>query len=512
MPTPTPPEPIEYPEPEDFIRTEDSLRAVREAQEEAQRLQRERIAQYDTGWANRRAADAIEYDASSFWNIAAEPLVTLPTPRITRISSPGSESEYSPVPVMYRCETCRQDVDDMHGRCMKCRQCCKCYVCTMCQATMGKVCRNCGRCAEGCCQCISCPNCMGRTIQLCPACNDCSRCCRRVLSQRCHYIEREELTFWTIPTVSKPIPRLPTKRYLSAEIEVADARSQAWEAPMPLDSLINFWKAGVVYDGSLGDRGFEINTAPAQGQLFIDQVTQLCKELNRFASTNDRCGCHIHVDARDFSDFEMKRLIYLYAAMEPILYTLVPYSRRDNRYCTMCARNLIRPILALDKAPKFDEVKEEIDIYYDKKVQRLTERTTTSRKTYADRLREALLTGVYGRTDIPFFREVKVTKGSGQSHHYRNLNLHSWFYRGTIELRMLEGTINANTIIGFASVVGSLMDTAFRMKDTEARSLYARCENLSINDRRVVFYNEILQTREQKDWARDRLTMWRDNG
>lgn len=96
----------------------------------------------------------------------------------------------------------------------------------------------------------------------------------------------------------------------------------------------------------MGDMGFEINTAPSKGTVFIKQVWDICSALQRQgAGVDERCGCHIHVDAVDYTYYELKRLLLFYAAVEPVIYGIVPDYRRTSHYCRPCGRQYFQAIM-----------------------------------------------------------------------------------------------------------------------------------------------------------------------
>jgi hypothetical protein len=56
------------------------------------------------------------------------------------------------------------------------------------------------------------------------------------------------------------------------------------------------------------------------------------------ASVNNSCGFHVHVDASDFSQRELARLLLVWMRIEPVVYFLVSPSRRNNSYANFLRR------------------------------------------------------------------------------------------------------------------------------------------------------------------------------
>jgi len=121
---------------------------------------------------------------------------------------------------------------------------------------------------------------------------------------------------------------------LAVEIEVA--ASQRSKAGMVVDNVVSSWGCSAVYDGSVrGNSPIEINTAPAKGDVFLQQIQELTDALKlQSATVNNTCGLHVHVDATDFTYYDLRRLILLYNKLEPALFRILPPSRRGNRFCS----------------------------------------------------------------------------------------------------------------------------------------------------------------------------------
>ena len=56
------------------------------------------------------------------------------------------------------------------------------------------------------------------------------------------------------------------------------------------------------------------------------------------ASVNNSCGFHVHVDAYNFSQRELARLLLVWMRIEPVVYFLVSPSRRNNSYAKFWRR------------------------------------------------------------------------------------------------------------------------------------------------------------------------------
>lgn len=222
-----------------------------------------------------------------------------------------------------------------------------------------------------------------------------------------------------------------SRRYIAAEIEVADLKSYALS--YDVESAVRKWNGQIVADGSLPSTGFEINTAPANGDLFIEQITQICDALaTAKAKVTRACGLHIHVDAKDLRFAEVRRLIRLWQMIEPAMFDMVPQTRRGSRYCMPCANRY------------GDSVKDG--------------------KIPYNEIRKGVTEGVYSEFS-QYSARRKKSKYDGSR--YYALNLHSWFHRGTVELRLPSATVKADKIIGWGRLMATIVDWAASHTDDD---------------------------------------------
>lgn len=88
------------------------------------------------------------------------------------------------------------------------------------------------------------------------------------------------------------------------------------------------------YDGSIsGSNGCEV-VSPILRNL--SSLKKVCKVINEAgAKVNKSCGLHVHFGAKDFTIAQWVRIIRNYAALEEIIDSFMPASRRgdNNGYC-----------------------------------------------------------------------------------------------------------------------------------------------------------------------------------
>lgn len=233
-------------------------------------------------------------------------------------------------------------------------------------------------------------------------------------------------TFHTAPTRRMN----PIRRHMGVEIEVASGYSEA------VGDAVRFWGGGIVPDDSLPPGGYEIVTAPASGDALAWQIWDVCHALhNAGAAVTPACGLHVHVDARDLGYAGIRRLLILYAKLELALFRLVHPRRMRGRFSVPCA----------------------------KMADRLSPVVRSPRQIGAE-----VRAAVYGAGWTPSVRDKKYHPAR-----YSALNVHSWFYRGTVEFRHHHGTIDADRIIWWAALCGAIVEASLR-GEGEIRALPAK--------------------------------------
>lgn len=208
-------------------------------------------------------------------------------------------------------------------------------------------------------------------------------------------------------------------RYIAAEIEVAKSDAENCEG---INETLKRWGARVVSDGSLPHTGYEINTAPARGTKFKREIVEICAALkNAKASVDRSCGLHIHVDARDITYLQLKRVIRVFIECENDVFSMIAPFRSRSGFCDKVGKNVWLKELANNK---------------------LTLRE----------FRNELVEEFYGG-DLDYAKEDK-----GHDNRYWAMNIHSWFYRGTLEFRCHQGSVNAKKIVNWGRICEAIIN------------------------------------------------------
>ena len=166
----------------------------------------------------------------------------------------------------------------------------------------------------------------------------------------------------------------------------------------------------------------------------IDTVQECIRALRKAgAKVNSSCGLHIHIDGANHTAQSLKNLIFTFRAKEDLIFKSVgTQQRRLRRWCRPIDDTLVDNIKKLRNVSSAGMR----ETWYD---------------TYQDNLHD-------------------------QSAHYHGsryhaLNLHSLFYRGTVEFRLFEATLHAGEIRAYLNLCLAMSAAAINAKRTSAAPL-----------------------------------------
>lgn len=163
-------------------------------------------------------------------------------------------------------------------------------------------------------------------------------------------------------------------------------------------------------DGSLDNNGVEFSSIAFNGDLLLNKVNAFCKELNKRKYTiNSSCGLHIHIKIVKTTDY-LKKVFLFYSKFEDFFFNMLPKSRQDNHYCykiSMIYNEINNNLFSIDKMLDFEKK-------------------------------------LYNCTNYKHIRQLEQEKYNNKR--YCWVNFHSIFYRGTLEIRNHNGTIDNNKI------------------------------------------------------------------
>lgn len=185
----------------------------------------------------------------------------------------------------------------------------------------------------------------------------------------------------------------------------------------------------VKMDGSVG-RGGELVSPPLDfdDASQREQVTRAVQALKDAGCTTDSsAGIHVHIDTTGLTVEHIAAVARVYTKFEDVLYRIASsgWQRMRSGASTYAKPLTQQQVTALAKC-----------------------------KTEA-----ALLRAYYGEGEAGARRRSAY---HGDNARYYGLNLHSWFYRKTIEFRIFNSSLNAERIQGYIAICVALVEDARR--------------------------------------------------
>ncbi|MBI2388660.1 MAG: amidoligase family protein [Deltaproteobacteria bacterium] len=199
------------------------------------------------------------------------------------------------------------------------------------------------------------------------------------------------------------------------EMVVVDPRGRRWAC---------------VHDGSLSQAAHAEIVTPILTEADLPELQDVVRAVRACGAQVDRStGIHIHIDGAPFDGRAVKNLLKIWNKQEDLIFHAFRVSpERRARYCR-------------ENDPGF--------------IARLERARPTSK--------EALNTVWYGG------------RSSGRQHQrydssrYHAVNLHSLFYRGTIEFRLFEGTLRGDEVKAYVQFVLALAKKALSARAASSR-------------------------------------------
>jgi hypothetical protein len=214
--------------------------------------------------------------------------------------------------------------------------------------------------------------------------------------------------------------------------------------------------------------GKEMVVFPTVGDDLLVGLYELSDQIVERGCAVDRtCGYHVHIDTSSLSWYDLRRLVLLWVRFsEDIGYTQIFPDRRDNEHA--------RRLSLWPHWPAFSQALWEA--------------------SDSQAIKRVFLRYIYG-----FDSSTMIGKGSGarfssgfqnyqaykrskyllddRNRHsltnirYYDLNLHSHFYRGSVEFRAHHGTVNPTEIIMWPMLCLNLVSLATRLYDSRVTTL-----------------------------------------
>lgn len=183
-------------------------------------------------------------------------------------------------------------------------------------------------------------------------------------------------------------------------------------------------RIGISHDGSLsGDVPLELQTPPASTselEKIIHNATKALQSVDY--EVNKSCGVHIHLDSDDFRDDANKvfHLLTTYYAIEPVLFAMLPKSRRNNKYAQPLRNWIDEPrMMMLSRVGHWTTQSLELEWYKTRR-----------------------------RDDVLNYKQ----RTKYDSSRYHGFNLHALFKNGHIEYRYHHGSLNGKKITNWINL------------------------------------------------------------
>jgi hypothetical protein len=230
---------------------------------------------------------------------------------------------------------------------------------------------------------------------------------------------------------------------------------------------------GVGPDRSLGRGGIEIRSPRLSGFKGEQLIRFITNRLDKYcAKVNRSCGLHIHLDTADVvSVIHLRNLWALYLAFEDVLFSLLPPSRRGNRYC-----------LALRRYFHAQEILE---------------------SPTRERLEEIW----YRARDSEEVSKLKVIKS--HSSRYIGLNLHSLFHANHAEIRYHSGTTDPEKILQWVNLHALLFDKAKKAEAT--RLINSALDEVHLARKSALLFDFLQLSRGSREYLAARQRLFADS-
>ena len=200
------------------------------------------------------------------------------------------------------------------------------------------------------------------------------------------------------------------------------------------DTFNRKWK--IVNDSSITTSGYDEAVELVSPILYYDKMKTLGKILVALkaagAIVNESCGIHIHVDAANHNVKSLKNLVKLFAKREDLIEKILKIHSRRLSYCSKTDSYLTRNI---HKAKDMDSLAE---LWY-------------------------------GGDEYHIESEKRNHYSSTR---YRMLNLHNVWFRGTVEFRMFNSSLDVDVVTSYIQFALAISARAINIKSVKSSRLY----------------------------------------
>ena len=166
----------------------------------------------------------------------------------------------------------------------------------------------------------------------------------------------------------------------------------------------------------------------------IPIIQELIRKFRKAgALVNSSCGIHVHVDGFNHTADSLARLIKLFFSKQDLIYEALKVNTSRSRYCKKLPEHLINQVPIKKSLSK-------------------------------NSLQESWYRCLSCEYDINYAAQRHY-----DSSRYYGLNLHSYFYRGTVEWRMFNSTLHAGKVKAYIQFCLAMSAQAINQKKAIAR-------------------------------------------
>ncbi len=251
---------------------------------------------------------------------------------------------------------------------------------------------------------------------------------------------------------------IKSKRTFGVELECMNEVHDSFK----LGLMLTPTEWGLKSDGSIrGNYTREIITCPLYGKGGEEMLTFGCDALRGAGfDVNTSCGSHCHIGIPEvlknwtgakekLLEKRLKLLAMFYTVLDPVMLCMLPKERRTNGYC----RQLGNRVVSIDKNTKqlFGRFKE----------------------------KEGFTSAITGYDDLKRAKDCLKGNRCIDGDRY-GINFGSIYYRGTIEIRYHEGTLDPERLIHWIAFHSAIVDLCLEGGVTEEQVLsYAKIEKVT---------------------------------
>jgi len=219
---------------------------------------------------------------------------------------------------------------------------------------------------------------------------------------------------------------LASKRFYGIELEL-DGYKEKVDIRNVIDNVCSNTIFSAVHDGSINSTyGREFVSPKLRGDEGLKDIRKFLGYVQG-AKPSKATGYHLHIGIPDFTVYDLTNLLRTYAKLERYVIGTLPASRRRNTYCKRLSSAEMKDVMA-----KYLNKQQFIRKFY----------------------------GTGWSDDSPTQHEQ--IRGIVSSHYdhrrYYGVNIHTYFYRRTVEIRYHNGTSDYNKIVHWIKLHTAIVD------------------------------------------------------